>query len=160
MPTPYAQYVEDRDPVDVLRSSLQRYRSAIARFTDETWRRSLGPGKWTMREVMVHVAQWEAIFGARLLFGVSVPGYVVQPGDQDLIMQHIGAIDGPTAFAAFDAARRMNLALIDGLSPELRRRTFAHPERGTIDATDVMVTMAGHAAHHLLQVESVVNDRT
>jgi hypothetical protein len=158
MPTPYAPYVGDRDPVDVLRSSLEGYRAAIARFTDATWQQSIAPGKWTMREIMIHVAQWEAIFGARLLFGVSMPGYVVQPGDQDLIMQHTGAIDGPTAFAAFDAARRMNLALIDGLSPDVRRRTFVHPERGPIDAVDVMVTMAGHGMHHLAQVEQAVSD--
>ena len=144
----------DRDPIDLLRSSLLEYRDTIAGFSADAWRRSWAPGKWTMREIMVHVAQWESIFGQRLLFGLSMPGYVVQPGDQNLLMQQVGAIDGPTAFAAFDGARRMTLALLDGTTPETRRRTFTHAERGPIDANDVIVTIAGHGMHHLEQLRT------
>jgi uncharacterized damage-inducible protein DinB len=152
MPPLYAQYVGDRDPVEVLRSSLQEYRNVASRISADLWQRSWAPGKWTMREIMIHVAQWEQIFGQRLWFGVNVPGYVVQPADQDLLMRHVGAIDGPTAFAAFDGSRRFTLGFVESLTPEMRRQTFQHEERGPIDANDVLVTIAGHGMHHLAQM--------
>lgn len=156
MPTPYAQHVGDRDPVEVLRTSLQGYRDAVARLSPRAWEEPWAPGKWTVREIMIHVAQWELIFGERLLLGVTMPNYVVQPADQDGLMRHVAAVDGPTAFAAFEGVRRMTLGLVDGLTPEIRRRTFVHAERGPIDADDVIVTIAGHGVHHLGQIEGVL----
>ena len=47
---------------------------------------------------MVHVMQWEMIFGIRLRCGLAVPNFQVQPLDQDPFMSEAGAVDGPTAF--------------------------------------------------------------
>jgi hypothetical protein len=64
-------------------------------------------------------------------------------------------VDGPTAFAAFEGVRRMNLALAASLSPAQRATIVMHPERGEIDVNDLLVTLAGHGVHHLKQLESV-----
>ena len=154
MPTPYAQYVGDRDPVDVLQSSLDDYRRAVARVSAEVWQRPWAPGKWTVHQVVVHVSQWEQIFGVRFRGGLFIPGYVAQPWNQDDLVREFEAVDGPTALAAFIAVRQMTLALARSLSAAELARTFQHPERGRIDARDVLVTLAGHSVHHFEQIRA------
>jgi len=105
---------------------------------------------------MVHVAQWEMIFGVRVRCALGVPGYVVQPMDQDGLMPIEGAaVDGPTALAAFEGVRRMHIAFVAALSAADRARTVQHPERGTLSVNDLLVTLAGHAVHHVLQLEAM-----
>jgi hypothetical protein len=154
MPTPYARYVGDRDPVEVLSSTLEEYRTAVGRMSAAAWNQPWQPGKWTLRQIMVHVTQWEMIFGIRLTCGLGMPGFAIQPIDQDALMQRTGAIDGPTAFAAFEGARRMNIAMIGSLSAADRAIAISHPEYGAITANDVIVQMAGHGIHHLRQFPS------
>jgi hypothetical protein len=153
MPSPYAVHVGDRDPIDVLRTSLDDYRDVMRLMTPEGWRRPWAPGKWTAAQILVHVAQWEMILGVRLRCGVAAPNYVVQPIDQDEILRREGdVVDGPTAFKAFEGTRLMNLAFAASLSPADRRRRFRHPEQGEIDADYLLVTMAGHGVHHWKQI--------
>ena len=152
MPAPYAAYVGSRDPIDVLGESLEAFRSLEARLSPATWDRPVAPGKWTARQVVVHVAQFEMILGNRVRCGVGVPDYVVQPVEQDLLIAEAEAVDGPTALQALIAVRIMNLAFASSLTPSQRRRIVQHPERGAIDVEDILVTLAGHGVHHLKQV--------
>lgn len=74
MATPYAEQVGDRDPVEVLATSLADYQDVKNTLTPARWAQPWAPGKWTVHQVLVHVAQWEMILGARVRCGVSVPG--------------------------------------------------------------------------------------
>jgi len=152
--TPYASYVAGKDPVDVLRSTLDGYRQLFARYTDADWAKPWAPGKWTAHQVIVHVTEWELIFSTRLRSAIGMPGYVVQPMDpDDLLNIETTAVDGPTAGAAFVAMREMNVALIGALTTAQRTAPVMHAERGAIDVNDLIVTMAGHGAHHLAQLQ-------
>jgi uncharacterized damage-inducible protein DinB len=156
MPTPYAEYVTGRDPVEVLRESYEAYRGLDARLTPAAWDRPLGPGKWTIRQVLVHVAQWEMIFGLRIRFAVASADYVIQPFEQDPLMSEAGVVDGPTALAAFQAVRKMTLDFAASLTQAQRRQRTVHADRGDIDVEDVLTTLAGHAVHHLRQVQAAL----
>jgi hypothetical protein len=152
MATPYAEHVGDRDPVDVLRTSLAEYRTVTSQVSAARWAEPWQPGKWTFGQIMLHVAQWEIILGLRVRCGVALPTFTVQPMHQDpfvAIEEH--AVDGPTAAAGFLALRAMNLALASSLTPEQRATPVIHPERGRIDVNDLLVTLAGHGVHHLKQ---------
>lgn len=155
MPTPYGEYVAGRDPLDVLRESLEAYRSLGARLTAELWEQPVAPGKWTVRQVLVHVVQWEMILGLRLRFALASPDYVIQPFEQDPLMGEADVVDGPTALAAFEAVRKMTMAFASSLTPAQRQQRTVHAERGAIDVEDVLTTLAGHAVHHLRQVQPI-----
>ena len=155
-PTPYAQYVGDRDPVAVLEESFERYRAVRAKIADAQWSQPWAPGKWTLQQLIVHVMQWEMIFGVRVRLGVGVPNYVVQPLEQDPLMHEADALDAQTAFDAFAALRAANIKLLRSLSAAQRALPVTHPERGQIDVTDLMTTLAGHGVHHLQQIETAV----
>jgi|SRR5579871_1929499 len=157
MPAPYAEHLDGKDPVDVLKTSIADYHTLASKMTPERWAMSYAPGKWTAQQVFLHVAQWEMIFGVRLRCALSVPDFVVQPLNQDPFMEiESGAVDGPTAWAAFKQMRRMNLALAQSLSSDRRRKTVQHPERGPIDIDDMLTTLAGHPVHHYKQLTTIV----
>jgi len=151
--TPYADYVKGREPIDVLRETLAGYQEVFARNSAERWSAPWAPGKWTAHQVIVHVTQWELIFSTRLRMAIALPAYVVQPMEQDhLLNVEAPAVDAKTAAAAFEAVRQMNISLVGALTPAQRATKVTHPERGVIDVEDLIVTLAGHAAHHLGQL--------
>ena len=151
--TPYADYVKGQDPLDVLRSTLDGYRQVFARNTADNWAAPWAPGKWTAHQIIVHVTQWELIFSTRLRLALAAPGYVVQPAEQDQLLNiEAPAVDTATASATFEAVRQMNIGLIAALTPAQRATSITHAERGVIDIEDLLVTLAGHGAHHLNQL--------
>lgn len=155
MSTPYASYVEGREPLEILKDTLQQYRDVFARTSPAHWHAPWAPGKWTRHQVLVHVVEWELIFSTRVRMALAIPDYVVQPMDQDpLLAFEAPVVDVATAAAAFEAVRAMNIALIGGLSADVRARRITHPERGPIDINDLIVTMTGHPVHHLAQLQS------
>ena len=160
MPTPYSQYVNGRDPVDVMAETIVKTRAAVSRFTPQDFERSHAPGKWTAREVLIHLAHGEIVFGTRVRFALTTPGYIVQPFDQDawMTMDQKG-LDGQAALALFSFTRAFNLGLFKRLTKEERARTITHPERGQIDIEDILIMTAGHELHHLVQLENVAAQR-
>lgn len=153
--TPYASYVNGQDPLAVLRSTLDGYRRVFAKYSSDDWATPWAPGKWTAQQIIVHVTQWELIFSTRLRTALAIPGYVVQPMEQDgLLNIEAPAVDAQMASAAFEAVRRMNIALVGALTPAQRAIKVTHPERGVIDIEDLIVTMTGHGAHHLSQLRA------
>lgn len=154
MPVPYAQYVGGRDPVELLASTLDEYRAAVERLSEAAWNEPWEPGKWTPRQIMIHVAQWEMIFGYRLACGACTPGFTIQGADQDALMVKTTAIDGPAAFAAFAGARRMNIGLVRSLSEADRAAVVRHPEYGDLTTGDLIVQMTGHGIHHVKQIQA------
>ena len=156
MPTPYSQYLNGRDPVDVMAESIVKTRAAVSRFTPQDFERSHAPGKWTAREVLIHLAHGEIVFGTRVRFALSTPDYTVQPFDQDawMTMDQKG-LDGQAALALFSFTRAFNLGLFKRLTKEERAKRFRHPERGDIDVEDILIMTAGHELHHLAQLETV-----
>lgn len=154
MSTPYAGYVEGREPLEILKDSHQKYRDVFARTSPAQWHAPWAPGKWTRHQVLVHVVQWELIFSTRVRMALAIPDYVVQPMDQDPLLEfEAPVVDVATAAAAFEAVRAMNIALVGGLPADVRARKITHPERGTIDIDDLIVTMTGHPVHHLAQIQ-------
>ena len=156
MPVPYSQNLNGRDPVDLMAETIGKTRAAVSPFTPADFNRSHAPGKWTAREVLIHMAHAEIVFGTRVRFALTSPDYVVQPFDQDAWMKlDQNGLDGQAALALFSFARAFNLGLFKRLSVEDRAKSFTHPERGQMTVEDILIMTAGHEVHHLAQLEEV-----
>lgn len=160
MPTPYSEYVNGRDPVDVMAETIPKTRAAVSGFTPADFDRSHAPGKWSAREILIHMAHAEIVFGTRVRFALTSGNYVVQPFDQDewMALDKAG-LDGPAALALFSFNRAFNLGLFKRLTKEQRAMTFTHPERGPMTVEDVLVMTAGHEVHHLAHLEQVARTK-
>jgi hypothetical protein len=156
-PNPYARYLEGRDLFAALAETPERFRAILRGWTAAEYQRSHAPGKWTVGQIMLHLAHSELAFGLRLRFAVTQNDYVVQPfhGDEWMALES-AANAGPTALEAYYAMRQMNLPLYRSLSADALDRRFTHPERGVLPVRWILELTAGHELHHLAQVEQAV----
>src|SRR5688500_10145800 len=131
---PYAADLGEREPVASLTETAARIAALAGGWTGSAFASSYAPGKWTGAQLLLHLVHVEIFFGTRIRLGLTVPGYVVQPMDQDALMAVEPAVDGAAALQAFVSLRSLNLALFRGLSADALNRPFTHPEYGTITA--------------------------
>ena len=152
---PYADALGSRNPLEALADTPLRIEALVLGWPADRWERSYAPGKWSARQVIVHLAQIELALTTRVRFAASQDGYVAQPLDQDAWMPLDDHADGPTALNAYMALRRLNVAMFKGMTPAQRQRTFTHPEYGQLTPEWVAAQLAGHDLHHLKQLEMV-----
>jgi uncharacterized damage-inducible protein DinB len=113
-------------------------------------------GKWSLRDVLAHLADCELVFAFRLRQALSQDNHVIQPFDQDGWAATYANYEASTALSVFSAVRQWNLALIDGLAPDAFSKTLNHPERGNMTFQTVVETMAGHDINHIRQIEAIL----
>jgi hypothetical protein len=154
-PNPYAADLGTLDPLEALSDTPARIRAAVERWSDADFERSYAAGKWSIRKVLIHLAQTELALPSRVRFALSQDGYIAQPFSQDDWLPIDDGADARTALDAYTALRRFNLSMLRRLSPEQRARTFTHPEYGTLTVWWVANQLAGHDIHHLKQIEAV-----
>lgn len=153
IPNPYAADLGNRDALEALGDTPQKIRAAVEKWTDAQFERSYASGKWSIRQVLIHLAQTELALTTRVRFALSQPDYAAQPFSQDDWIQLDGRSDARTALEAYIALRRFNLAMFRSLTPAQRGRTFTHPEYGTLTVDWIANQIAGHDIHHLKQIE-------
>jgi hypothetical protein len=152
--TPYSEDLGTRDPIAAIRETLGLFR-AFSSWSDADFERAHAPGKWSARQVLVHLAQMELAFGARARLALTTPDYVTQSFDQDRWMARESTLGAREALAALLGAGTMNAELFAALSPADRQTTFTHPEYGAISIDWLIHQTAGHQIHHLRQLESI-----
>jgi hypothetical protein len=151
---PYADALGSLDPLKGLGETPRKIKALTTRWTARQWNKSYAPGKWTARQIVVHLAQAELALTTRVRYGASQVNYVAQPFDQDAWMS-LDYADGPTALDAYMALRRFNLAMFKGMNPKQRKQPFTHPEYGELTPEWVAAQMAGHELHHLRQLKQI-----
>src|SRR5262249_11377197 len=113
--TPYTKYLDGRDPLQVMPESIETIAGITSGWRAEQFERSYAPGKWSARQVLIHLAQSELALGSRARLALSTPGYAAQPFDQDLWIPFDAALSGREAVDAFLATARMNRSFFAGL---------------------------------------------
>jgi hypothetical protein len=154
---PYAADLADRDALTALAETPQQIAALAAKWTAAQWNQPYAPGKWTARQVLVHLFQTELALTTRVRFAASRDGYVAQPFSQDDWMPLDDKADGATALDAYLALRRMTVAMFRHMTTAQRTRMFKHPEYGDLTPDWVAAQLAGHDLHHLAQLGRIAN---
>ena len=154
-PNPYGEDLGSREPLSALSETPERIRRFVANWTPEQFERTYAPGKWSARELLIHLAQTELALTTRARFALSQPGYTAQAFSQDDWMPLDEGADARTALDAYTTLRLMNLAMWRKLTPAQREQRFSHPEYGELTVGWIMAQMAGHDIHHLKQFEAI-----
>jgi hypothetical protein len=151
----YSKYIGGQDPVRFLEETSVQIDRLVRSWPRQRDEQSYAPGKWTARQLLVHLANIEMVFSIRLRFALTSDGYVVQSFEQDDWMRVEPPMPALTALDAYLGMRRMNLQLCRALTPDQRKRTLTHPEFGVIDIDWLLAWCAGHERHHLPQLEAI-----
>jgi hypothetical protein len=152
---PYANFLDGKEPIPVLTTTIDHLRALTDSLTPAQIDRSPEPGKWSIREITAHLADCETVFGFRLRQTLSEEHAIVQPFDQERWSQRYAAYNFDSALALYEAARNWNLRLLTTISEDDRHHPTTHPERGTMTFWTIVETMAGHDINHLQQIEKI-----
>jgi hypothetical protein len=116
------------------------------------------PGKWSVGEILAHLADCEIVVGWRMRQILGAPGTPIQAFDQDAWAAacHYEKRDALKSLEQFRAAREANLTLLKSLAPEQWKHHGMHAERGVETIEHITCMMAGHDLNHLGQVERIV----
>jgi DinB family protein len=153
--TPYSQDLGDREPLSAMRDAIERMRALAASWSPAEFERSLAPGKWSARQIFIHLAQTELALGTRARMAIATPNYTAQAFDQDTWMAKESSTGGREALDALAATNALNRAFFKALSPADRATPFSHPEYGALTVDWIVHQMAGHLMHHLVQLERI-----
>ena len=115
---PYAEDLGNRVPLEALADTADRIRRLVEPWSADVFEKSYAPGKWSARQILVHLAQTELALSTRARFALAQPGYTAQPFSQDEWMSIDGRADARTALGAYTSLRGLNLAMWRGLTQE------------------------------------------
>jgi hypothetical protein len=152
---PYASQLGSQDPVRVLSATSARLAELSAAIGDARLRQPWAPGKWSSREILIHLADCEFAFGFRYRQALAEENHLVQPFDQDQWAKNYSAYDAEQALQTFTALRDWNLTLIRALTAEQMSKAVKHPERGDLTFRTLIEISAGHDINHVRQLEAV-----
>lgn len=153
--TPYTVDLDNCEPIRAMRDTAARIRAVAGEWDPGRFERSYAPGKWTARQILIHLAQSEIALGYRARMALTTPGYAAQSFDQDAWMTRESTTSGADALDAFLGAAALNIALFAALSATDRAVAFSHPEYGSLTVDWIIHQIAGHQIHHLKQLDTI-----
>jgi hypothetical protein len=153
---PYAQFLGERDPLEVLVTTQESIPAIAQTLGPEGLKRSYAPGKWSAAQVLAHFADVEMAFGFRVRQIVSEPELAIQTFDENRWARRYDHMDGMEAAGTFQALRAWNLSLFRLLDTDDLGKAAIHPDRGPEKAGTVIRIIAGHTLNHLAQLETVL----
>jgi hypothetical protein len=143
----------ERNPLESMEDSARRVEAAARRLGDAGLARSWGPGKWTGKQILAHLADAEVGIAFRVRQILAQDHHTIQPFDEGAWARRYTDVDAEAALGAFLALRRWNLALFRTLSADDLAREALHPERGPETLETIVRLLAGHDLNHLAQIE-------
>ncbi|OGF54585.1 MAG: hypothetical protein A2Z21_06850 [Candidatus Fraserbacteria bacterium RBG_16_55_9] len=112
------------------------------------------PERFTIREVVAHLADWESVWMERLSKVRDEDRPTLPDRDPDQMAKEHGYehADVGASLRRFQEGRREVLKLLENLEPSEWSRIGHHTTRGTLSIHDLAVIMLGHDNYHLVQV--------
>jgi hypothetical protein len=148
----------NRPPLEVLSELVPWLAERTQGLDDATLRRPEAPGKWSVVEVVQHLADSELVFGFRLRMILTQDQPPLAGYDQDRWATDLGYKDVPLDLAQWQlrGLRIPNLRLARSLSPRQLERVGMHSERGPESVAHLLKLMAAHDLVHRRQLDRIL----
>jgi uncharacterized damage-inducible protein DinB len=153
---PYARYLQQEDPLAVIAATPQRLEQLINSKSEEKLQANPVPKKWSVRDILCHLADTEVAFAYRLRQTVAEPHHIIQPYDQDAFATVYTHRSAREALDTLSAIRHWNILFIRSVVPNALTKPVTHPERGTMTFQTILETMAGHDLNHSSQITTLL----
>lgn len=141
---------DDGRILEHLKAQMERTKTFVEGIPEEKWSYVYAPGKWTIREVLVHIIDDERIYAYRALrFGrgdkTELPGF-----EQDDYVPYSRANERTirSILKEYATVRKATLSLFRSFSEEdLLRKGTANKHVASVRG--LLYHLAGHELHHL-----------
>jgi hypothetical protein len=147
-----------REPVGVMAVLVPWIEHRLRGVPSAALRRSEAPGKWSVAEVLQHLADVELVYGFRGRHVLSEDRPTIVGFDQDRWAMLFRYRDASVerALDQLRVLREANLALWRTLGPAEKARIGLHTERGEESMELMLKLMAAHDLVHRRQIERVL----
>lgn len=147
----------EQDPLMVLRETPNELERIVTTTPRLVLARPESPGKWSMGQVLAHLADSDLVWGWRLRLILAQDRPALTGYDQDKWAERLGYadIEPRDSVAMFSILRKGNLRLVENATPEDLQRVGVHVERGEESLAHQLKLYAGHDILHLNQLERI-----
>ena len=154
---PYSQFIGSNDPYPVIESTADRIAEIAAQLTPEQIAGAPAPGKWSIHQIVAHLADNEVMSQARIRLMLFEDTPTLVAYDQDRWLNGWMREQEPfeETLERFRVLRRSTVRLLRNSPEHDLRRVGAHTERGVQTPADYLIILAGHDINHLSQVEGI-----
>ena len=149
---------QGQDPLKVQSATTKKLARLIKGVPTAKLRKRPAPEKWSIAEILAHLADVEIVIGWRMRSILGAPGTPVQAFDQDawVIAGHYQERDPRKSIELHCVVREANLALLKSLSPDQWKHYGQHAERGQESIEHIVRMIAGHDINHIRQIERIL----
>lgn len=127
-------------------------RRILERIPESEWDTPTEPDRFTFREAVAHLADWEPILrDERLKTALNQPGgtFAVYDESDRAIEKQYSTQDPWEALAEFERERAKTVEFVRTIPREAYANRVIHPERGEMMLADVANMLIGHDLFHL-----------
>jgi hypothetical protein len=151
-------YVEGQDAVKVQRATAAKLKKSIQGLTPKQLKWRPEPAKWSIAEIIAHLADAEIVVSWRMRSVIGENGITIQPFDQDAWASafEYRDRDARRSLEVFQILRENNLAMLQEIPRETWANYGMHLERGKESIAHLARMFAGHDTNHVIQIEKIV----
>jgi hypothetical protein len=148
----------NQDPLEVLTQLIPWMDKRTQGLENTVLRKPEAPGKWSVVEVIQHLADSELVFGFRIRMVLTADRPSLQGFDQDRWAREFRYNDAhlDIALGQLRGLRIPNLQLARKLSAQQLERVGIHSERGLESAGHLVKLMAAHDLVHRRQIDRIL----
>ena len=128
-----------------------RLREAVSGMNAEQLNASPIEGKWSTRQVVCHIADFEPVYVDRMKRVIAQDEPTFFGGDQNLFAARLAyaSRDVEEELALIEACRRHMTRILRSLSPDDFQRRGFHSEAGPMSLEKLLSNVTGHIPHHV-----------
>jgi len=151
-------YAQGRDPLELQKQAPATLAQLLAEASEEQLTKRPSKDKWSIGEILAHLAEDEIATAWRYRQMVEHSGLQLAGFDQDMWARTGDYASRPPheSLALFRLLRSANLQFLQQITPEQWECFGIHAERGRITIRDLAVHMAGHDANHIDQIRRML----
>lgn len=151
-------FVEGKDPIEVQRQTPAALAQLITGIPESHLYQRPAPAKWSIAEVLAHLAEAEIVNSWRYRQMVEHTGCPLAPYDQEIwnALGDYSSRPPSDSLQMFRLLRENNLRVFDRLTPEQWEHYGMHAERGRLTVRELVQLIAGHDLSHIEQIGKIL----
>ncbi len=151
-------YIEGKTPMDVLAATPRQVERLIKGVSRKRLGKRPSPEKWSVTEILAHLADVEIVQGFRIRLILGSRGIAIQGFDQDAWARYsdYAKHDPALSLEGYRVNRQRTLLLLKSLPEKMWDSYGMHSERGKETVKRVSEMMAGHDINHLRQITAIL----
>jgi len=154
-------YGEGKDPLRLQQAAPKKLALLLKGKTGKQLMRRPAPDKWSIAEIVAHLADAELAISWRIRQILSNNAVPIQAYDQDRWAKTFDYAhrDPRQSLASYRALREANVALLKSVPRKLWDNYGIHEERGNESVSHVVRMVAGHDLNHLQQIQRILKGK-